>query len=156
MTARPRSFWIWRASRSRARRCTASATCVTEPPSRKNCSTASARCIPDTIAFYDLTNVHGRADGKLPRFGRSKQKRNDCPVITLALALDGAGFPRSCEVLPGNVSEPGTLGDALSRLKAGPAAKPTVVMDVGTEANIAWRARLDCGQPWRQAGAARG
>ena len=33
--------------------------------------------IPDTIAFYDFTNVHyhGQTDGELPRFGRSKQKR---------------------------------------------------------------------------------
>ena len=76
--------------------------------------------IPDTIAFYDLTNVHyhGHTHGELPRFGRSKQKRDDCPLITLALALDGAGFPRSCEILPGNVSEPGTLEDALARLEA--------------------------------------
>ena len=101
--------------------------------------------IPDTIAFYDLTNVHyhGHAHGELPRFGRSKQKRDDCPLITLALALDGAGFPRSCEILPGNVSEPGTLQDALARLEAvcgGTAPKPTVVMDAGiaTEENIAW------------------
>ena len=101
--------------------------------------------IPDTIAFYDLTNVHyhGHTDGELPRFGRSKQKRDDCPLITLALALDGAGFPRSCEILPGNVSEPGTLEDALVRLEAvcgGTAPKPTVVMDAGiaTEENIAW------------------
>ncbi len=50
MTARPRSFRIRRASR-----CTASATCATGPPSGRSCSTASARCIPDTIAFYDLT-----------------------------------------------------------------------------------------------------
>ncbi len=68
----------------------------------------SARCIPDTIAFYDLTNVHGRADGKLPRFGRSKQKRNDCPT----LALDGAGFRRSCEVLRGNVAGHGCAAEA--------------------------------------------
>ena len=101
--------------------------------------------IPDTIAFYDLTNVHyhGHAHGELPRFGRSKQKRDDCPLITLALALDGAGFPRSCEILPGNVSEPGTLEDALARLEAvcgGTAPKPTVVMDAGiaTEENIVW------------------
>ena len=101
--------------------------------------------IPDTIAFYDLTNVHyhGHTDGELPRFGRSKQKRDDCPLITLALALDGAGFPRSCEILPGNVSEPGTLEDALARLEAvcgGTAPKPTVVMDAGiaTEENIVW------------------
>ena len=100
---------------------------------------------PDTIVFYDLTNVHyhGHTDGELPRFGRSKQKRNECPLVTLALALDGAGFPRSCEILPGNVSEPGTLQEALARLEAvcgGTAAKPTVVMDAGiaSEENIAW------------------
>ncbi len=34
------------------------------------------------------------------------------------------------------MSESGT--DALLRLEAGPAAKPTTVMDAGTEANIAW------------------
>ena len=101
--------------------------------------------LPDTIAFYDLTNVHyhGHTHGELPRFGRSKQKRDDCPLITLALALDGAGFPRSCEILPGNVSEPGTLHEALARLEAvcgGTAPKPTVVMDAGiaTEENIVW------------------
>ena len=101
--------------------------------------------IPDTIAFYDLTNVHyhGHMHGELPRFGRSKQKRDDCLLITLALALDGAGFPRSCEILPGNVSEPGTLENALARLEAvcgGTAPKPTVVMDAGiaTEENITW------------------
>ncbi len=101
--------------------------------------------LPETIAFYDLTNVHyhGHTHGELPRFGRSRQKRDDCPLITLALALDGAGFPRSCEILPGNVSEPGTLEDALVRLEAvcgGTAPKPTVVMDAGiaTEENIAW------------------
>lgn len=101
--------------------------------------------IPETIAFFDLTNVHyhGSTDGELPRFGRSKQKRDDCPLVTLALALDGAGFPRSCEILPGNVSEPGTLEDALARLEAvcgATAPKPTVVIDAGiaTEENITW------------------
>ncbi len=78
--------------------------------------------IPDTIAFYDLTNVHyhGHTHGERPRFGRSRQKRDDCPLITLA--LDGAGFPRRCEILPGT------------------APKPTVVMDAGiaTEENIVW------------------
>ncbi len=65
---------------------------------------------PEAIVFYDLTNVHyhGRPAGDM-QFGRSKQKRSDCPLATLALALDGAGFPRCSEVLKGNVSEPGTL-----------------------------------------------
>ena len=64
-------------------------------------------------------------------------------LITLALALDGAGFPCSCEILPGNVSELDTRHDALAWLEAacgGTAAKTTVVMDVGiaTEENSAW------------------
>ena len=102
--------------------------------------------LPDTIVFYDLTNTWytGRSDEKLLRFGRSKERRHHCPLVTLALSLDGAGFPRGCEVLAGDVSEPSTLEAALERFeaevgtRAGP--KPTVVLDAGiaTEENVAW------------------
>ena len=103
--------------------------------------------LPDTIVFYDLTNTWytGRPDKKLLRFGRSKERRNNCPLVTLALSLDGAGFPRGCEVLAGDVSEPATLAAALERLEAemeagGGRQKPTVIMDAGiaTEDNIGW------------------
>ena len=101
--------------------------------------------LPATIVFYDLSNTFytGHANATLRRFGRSKQKRSDCPLITLALVLDGAGFPRSCEILPGNASEPGSLEGALARLEAvrdGDGPQPTVVMDAGiaSEANLAW------------------
>ena len=42
------------------------------------------------VIFHDLTNPHmtGRPDSELARFGRSRQKRNDCPLVTLALATD--------------------------------------------------------------------
>ena len=96
---------------------------------------------PRAVAFYDLTNVrcHGQAGGDR-QFGRSQQKRSDCPLVTLALAVDEAGCPRCSEVLPGNGSEPGTLKDAIKRLEARSprgAAKPLAVMDAGlsTEAN---------------------
>ena len=101
--------------------------------------------IPGSIVFYDLSNAfyHGRHNTGLIRFGRSKQKRNDLPLVSLALALDDAGFPRSCEILPGNVSEPETLEEAMARLDAacGPQQhKPTVVMDAGiaSAANLKW------------------
>lgn len=101
--------------------------------------------IPGSIVFYDLSNAfyHGRHNAGLMRFGRSKQKRNDLPLVSLALALDDAGFPRSCEILPGNVSEPETLEEAMARLDAacGPQHnKPTVVMDAGiaSAANLKW------------------
>ena len=66
-----------------------------------------------TLVFIDLTNVHyhGRAGGDL-QFGRSQQRRNDCPLVTLGLSLDESGFPLRSEVLPGNISEPGTLAAA--------------------------------------------
>ena len=59
----------------------------------------------------------------------------------------GRGFPRGCEVLAGDVSEPATLRAALERFEAEVGGgdgeggqKPTVILDAGiaTEENIAW------------------
>jgi hypothetical protein len=95
----------------------------------------------DTITLYDLTNTYfeGLAAGvdKAAR-GRSKEKRSDCPLVTLAVVLDGSGFVRRSRVFAGNASEPQTLQDMLTGLAA---PKGTaVVMDAGiaTEANLAW------------------
>ncbi|MYG04269.1 MAG: hypothetical protein F4173_18900 [Acidobacteriia bacterium] len=91
-----------------------------------------------------MTNAHyhGRPRADL-QHGRSKQKRSDCPLVTLALTLDAAGFPCRSEILPGNVSEPATLAEAISRLVRllGDGPRPTVVMDAGlsTAETIAWR-----------------
>ena len=43
------------------------------------------------VIFHDLTNTHmtGRPASELVRFGRSRQQRNDCPLVTLALATSG-------------------------------------------------------------------
>jgi transposase len=60
--------------------------------------------------------------------------------VTLALVLDGSGFPRHSEVFPGNASEPQTLAQMLGALGASDSPHPTVVLDAGiaSEANIAW------------------
>ena len=95
--------------------------------------------IPATIVFHDLSNTHctdQHHDQGLRRFGRSKQRRNDCPLVTLALVLDEKGFPRSSEVLPGNVGEAKTLEAALKNLEEvhgcrDPNNRPTVIMDAG-------------------------
>ncbi len=95
----------------------------------------------ETITLYDLTNTYfeGIAAGvaKAKR-GHSKERRSDCPLVTLAMALDGSGFPRRSRVFAGNASEPATLAEMLSGLGAPPGA--TVVMDAGiaTEANLRW------------------
>ena len=95
----------------------------------------------ETITLYDLTNTYfeGVAAGcaKAKR-GHSKESRSDCPLVTLAIMLDGSGFPRRSRVFAGNASEPATLKDMLGGLGAPPGA--TVVMDAGiaTEANLTW------------------
>ena len=95
----------------------------------------------DTITLYDLTNTYfeGVAEGiDKAQHGRSKEKRSDCPLVTLGLVLDASGFPKRSKIFAGNASEAATLEQMLEKL--GAAAGTTVVMDAGiaTEANLLW------------------
>ena len=97
--------------------------------------------IGETVTLYDLTNTYfdGIAAGvRKAKRGHSKASRSDCPLVTLAMVLDGSGLPRRSRVFAGNAGEPATLGDLLSGLGAPPGA--AVVMDAGiaTEANLTW------------------
>jgi transposase len=95
----------------------------------------------ETITLYDLTNTYfeGIAAGvSKAKRGHSKEQRSDCPLVTLAMVLDGSGFPRRSRVFAGNASEPATMQEMLTGLGAPSGA--TVVMDAGiaTEANLTW------------------
>ena len=70
--------------------------------------------------------------------GHSKEKRSDCPLVTLGLVVDGSGFVRSSQTFAGNFAEAETLATMLTGLNAPPGA--LVVMDAGiaSEANIDW------------------
>jgi transposase len=126
--------------------------------------------VEETITLFDLTNTFFEGTGKYndpAAYGHSKEKRSDCPLVTLALVLDGSGFSRRSRIFPGNVSEPGTLRQMIEQLRtpADPAATqdtedaeriqgtqgslqqvlelrtaPTIIMDAGiaSEGNIAW------------------
>jgi hypothetical protein len=88
--------------------------------------------LPVTITLYDLTNTYfeGTAAGnaKAAR-GRSKEKRFDCPLVTLGLVLDSSGFVRRSRMFAGNAAEAGTLQDMLKGLAAPDGA--LVIMDAG-------------------------
>lgn len=98
--------------------------------------------LQDTVCLYDLTNTYFEGSGKYndkAEFGRSKEKRTDCRLVTLALVLDSDGFAKRSEILPGNISEAKTLRSALSSLGIEDTLlKPTIIMDAGiaTEENI--------------------
>lgn len=92
-----------------------------------------------SLFLYDLTNAYfeGQAlNNGLAKRGHSKEKRNDRPLVTLALLVDDRGFPIFSQIYKGNQSEPATLKSVLDRLKNDvgnilPAWLPTLVMDKG-------------------------
>ncbi len=100
-----------------------------------------------SIVLYDLTNTYFEGQctqNPKAQFGRSKEKRSDCPLVTLGLVLDGEGFPLSSQVFPGNASEPAILALMLGELQIRnpfpQATKPVIIMDAGiaSQDNIDW------------------
>ena len=95
--------------------------------------------LSETITLYDLTNTFFEGEAKInpkAQRGRSKEKRTDCPLVTLGLVLDGSGFPRKSQIFPGNASEPETLSVMLQGLEG--RSGSTVILDAGiaSEENI--------------------
>jgi len=96
----------------------------------------------ESIILYDLTNTYFEGDvpfcDKAKR-GRSKDKRNDRPLVTLGIVVDETGFLKTTRVFEGNISEPKTLmdmvhdihGQAVDQQPLLPIEKPTVVIDAG-------------------------
>ena len=99
-----------------------------------------------TLYLYDLTNTYFEGSchrNPLAKRGKSKEKRSDCPLVTLALLVDGHGFPIFSDIYRGSQSEPETLDGVLERLRQQhgallPIFQPTIVMDRGiaTKANL--------------------
>ena len=93
--------------------------------------------LKETIILYDLTNTYfegSKKGSKIAKHAKSKDKRDDRPVITLALTLDAQGFPKQSKVYEGNISEPGTLEkmlDELSNVVDGFNPQKTIVIDAG-------------------------
>jgi len=97
--------------------------------------------LEETVTLYDLTNTYfeGQCAGNAKATqGRSKEKRSDCALVTLALVLDGSGFVRRSRVFEGNASEAKTLAQMLDDL--GAPKQALVICDAGiaTEQNIGW------------------
>lgn len=100
-----------------------------------------------TLFLYDLTNTYFEGqckNNKIAKRAKSKDRRDDCTLICLALLVDSQGYPVFSQIYEGNASEPLTLADILNRLEADTektllSITPTIVADRGiaTKANIA-------------------
>ena len=98
------------------------------------------------LFLYDLTNTYfegSATKNTSAKRGHSKEKRSDCPLVTLALVVDYRGFPIFSQIYKGNQSEAETLEEILKRLYVEgetlfKETLPTIVMDRGiaTKKNI--------------------
>ena len=101
--------------------------------------------LSEKLFFFDLTNSYfeGEVAGN-PKaaFGRSKEKRSDCKLVTLGLIVDEAGFAKHSELFPGNQHETETLAGMVRSLEKHlePGSDRTIVIDAGiaTEENLKW------------------
>jgi len=61
--------------------------------------------LESTVTLYDLTNTYfeglQKGNPKAAR-GHSKEKRTECPLLTLGLVLDASGFVKRSQVFAGN------------------------------------------------------
>jgi transposase len=100
--------------------------------------------LKESMCFFDLTNtfLEGKADANpMAKRGKSKEKRSDCKLLTLALIVDENGFSKYSHLYDGNQGEAATLPEMVEQMaKVNPQATEdrTVVMDAGiaSEDNI--------------------
>ena len=100
--------------------------------------------LEDKIILYDLTNSYfeGRKkNSKIARFGRSKEKRSDCKLVTLALVVNSYGFVKHSKIYEGNIADCKTMAGLIEELSSKTSftdRKPVIVIDAGiaTEDNL--------------------
>jgi transposase len=96
--------------------------------------------LEEKVILYDLTNTYFEGSnygGGDVTYGKSKDRRSDCPLMTVGLVVDEWGFPKRSGIFAGNVSESSTMEGMLKELGAPVGA--TIVMDggIGKSENLA-------------------
>ncbi len=99
--------------------------------------------IDDKLVIFDISNTYfetNKANSKLAGYGRSKEKRNDCPVVVFTGVVNAQGFIRHSRVYEGSRSDALTIDEMIADLAShsGSTKKQTIVIDAGiaTEENL--------------------
>jgi transposase len=74
------------------------------------------------VLLYDLTSTYFESDppqddNDKRRFGYSRDKRNDCVQVVIALVITPQGFPLAYEVMAGNTKDSSTLQEFLDTIE---------------------------------------
>ena len=83
--------------------------------------TDSSFNLTNRIMLFDLqTSTSKAANVSLPKPSSdvSKEKRSDCKLLVLALAINTEGFIRYSSILEGNTTDPQSLPDMVERIIA--------------------------------------
>ena len=104
---------------------------------------ASLFSFNESIILYDLTNTYFDVEGKMEKNenakrGHSKEKRTDCPLLTLGLVLEGGGFVKRSKMFRGNISEYDTLATMLRELGASENAIVVLDRGIASKENLQW------------------
>ena len=101
--------------------------------------------LEDKLVIFDISNTYfetRKSESKLARYGRSKEKRSDCPIVVFTGVINAQGFIRHSNIYEGNKPDTQTLKGMIENLNnhCSPKAKKTIVMDAGiaTEENLAF------------------
>ncbi|MEM9078932.1 MAG: IS1634 family transposase [Bacteroidota bacterium] len=99
--------------------------------------------LQDKLVIFDISNTYfetRKQDSALAQYGRSKEKRNDCPLVVFTGVINPEGFIRHSRIYQGNTPDTATLGDMIEDLASNcpKTTKQTIVIDAGiaTEENL--------------------
>jgi transposase len=98
-------------------------------------STASLLNLTVDLIFFDTTNTYFEIDepgpSELKAYGKSKEKRDDLPLVTIGLAVTREGIPVKCWVLPGSQHDAKCVDQIQKDLNAWNIGRVVWVMDRG-------------------------
>lgn len=92
--------------------------------------------LEDKLVIFDISNTYfetRKPSSKIAKYGRSKEKRSDCPLVVFTGVINAEGFIRHSRIYEGNKTDASTLEDMIADL-AGHSpdnVKQTIVMDAG-------------------------
>jgi len=90
----------------------------------------------DSLVIFDISNTYfetGKHHSKRAQYGRSKEKRDDCPLVVFTAVINKEGFIRHSRIYEGNKADVATLEDMIEDLEANATglAEKTIVIDAG-------------------------
>ncbi|RLB95528.1 MAG: IS1634 family transposase [Deltaproteobacteria bacterium] len=98
-------------------------------------ATASLLNLTVDLIFFDTTNTYFEteevSDSQLKAYGKSKDKRDDLPLVTIGLAVTREGIPVRCWVLPGNQHDAQSVDQIQKDLNNWNPCRVVWVMDSG-------------------------